>query len=32
VAELMGFDRVVAVSGQTYTRKLDTLVVWRCCF
>ena len=27
VAEKMGFDRVVAVSGQTYTRKLDYMVL-----
>lgn len=27
VAELMGFERVIAVSGQTYTRKVDTQVL-----
>ena len=27
VAELMGFDKVVAVSGQTYTRKVDYYVL-----
>ncbi|MDD3118635.1 MAG: adenylosuccinate lyase [Victivallales bacterium] len=27
VAELMGFDRVVPVSGQTYTRKVDYYVL-----
>ena len=27
VAELMGFDKAIPVSGQTYTRKLDFLVM-----
>lgn len=31
VARKMGFDRVLPVSGQTYTRKLDSCVLYSLC-